>query len=73
MNEAAAAATLVGGRIGLSKETLKHIRKVAEKMNIDNAKVIVHRVKYGLKNKGKGLLQVLWGERFYLRDQVVGL
>ena len=29
MNEAAAEATLVGGHIGLSKETLKHLRKIS--------------------------------------------
>ena len=64
MNEAAAAATLVGGCIGLSRETLKHLRKIAAKLKIDTTKVITHRVKYGLKNKGKGLIQVLWERGF---------
>ena len=63
-NEAAAAATLICGRIGLSKETLKHIRKITSKLNIDTTKVITHLVKYGIKNKGRGLVQVLW-QRFY--------
>ena len=66
-NEAAAVATLVGGRIGMSKETLKHLRKIAAKLKIDTTKVITHRVKYGLKNKGKGLIQVLW-ERGFIDD-----
>ena len=64
MNEAAASATLVGGRIGLIKETLKHLRKIAAKLNIDTTKVITHRFKYVLKNKGKGFLQVLWERGF---------
>ena len=63
-NEPAAAATLVGGRIGLSKETLNQPRKIAAKLNIDTTKVITHRVKYGLKKKGKGWLQVLWERGF---------
>ena len=39
---------MVGGRIGLSKETLKHLRKIATKLKIDTTKVRMHRVKYGL-------------------------
>ena len=48
----------------MSKDTLKHLRKIAAKLNIDNTKVITHQVKYGLKNKGKRLIQVLWERGF---------
>ena len=46
---------MVGGRIGLSKETAK--------LKIDTTKVITRRVKYAPKNKDKGLIQMLLRER----------
>ena len=47
MSEASAAVALVGERIGLSKSTLKQIRKTAEKLNVDTGKLLTHRVKPG--------------------------
>ena len=55
---------MVGGRIGLSKETLKHLRKIVSKLKIDTSKVITHRVKYGLK-KRQTVAPIAVGVRLY--------
>ena len=60
MKDAPGLATLLGGRIGLGKKTMKELKSIAGKLKIDTTQVVTHRVKSGLKGKGKGLLQVCW-------------
>jgi hypothetical protein len=51
----------MGGRGLLEKKTLKELKKIAKKMNIEVEKVITHSKKSGWYDKGKRLVQTLYG------------